>query len=621
MTLHPHDATDKPRTCNRAEIPERYRWKTEDIFDDWAAWEAACGQLEQLIGRYAQLKGTLRGGPEQLLAALQLADDLGQLTYRVYYYPALRHDEDQRDNETNARRQQAQILLAKSAQAGAWFNPELLTLPLETVQAWTHQLEALAIYRFSLEEVYRQQEHVLDDKGEHLLSLASRFRSAPDDTYAALTTADMQFPTVTLSTGEQVTVTYGRYRAILAENRQQQDRAKVFKALYTCYQNNLNTYASLYSAVTERDWFVARARNYPSTLHAALHGDNIPVSVVENLIATTRAGTQPLQRYHRLRKEVLGLDSYRLYDGAIPLARHDKKYRYDQVKDWIIESVAQLGVDYQSLMREAFAGRWIDVYENEGKRSGAYSAPVHGVHPYMLLNYNDTLDDMFTLAHEMGHSMHTILSHRHQPFVYASYTIFVAEVASTFNEALLLDYLLANSTDPAERATLLQHAIDSICGTFYTQVLFADWELRAHRAAEQGEPLTAAKANALYGDLLTQYYGGVVDPDPLYDITWSRIPHFFRSPYYVYQYATCFASSARLRQMMRDGRGSDVIQSYLTLLKAGSCDHPMALLQAAGVDLSDNETVQAVVWQLDGLVDQLERELAQSDTEMNTFPK
>ena len=473
--------------------------------------------------------------------------------------------------------------------------------------------EPLRLYRFAIEDLYRQQEHVLDEAGERLMSLSSRLASAPNDAYWALSTADAKFPTVRLSTGEDVTVSYGQYRAILATRREQADRAAAFRALHETYQNSLNTYATLYNGVCQRDWFQARARGYASTLDGALHGDNIPTSVVENLIDTTRAGVDPLQRYHQLRRRTLGVPSYHVYDYSIPLVAFDRKYEYDRVLDWIVESVAPLGPVYQARLREGFAGGWIDVYENDGKRSGAYSAPVYGTHPYMLLNYTDTLDDMFTLAHEMGHSMHTILSHEAQPFVYSSYTIFVAEVPSTLSEALLLDYLLARSTDPTERVVLLQHAIDNIAGTFYTQVLFADYELRAHRLAERDQPITAEILTEIYRGLLADYYGDALDLNEQTGITWSRIPHFFNSPYYVYQYATCFASAARLAQQIMHGPEAsrpDARDRFLTLLRSGGNDYPMEQLKKAGVDLSQPDTVLAIVNQLDDLVTRLEKELA-----------
>jgi oligoendopeptidase F len=472
--------------------------------------------------------------------------------------------------------------------------------------------EPLRLYRFAIEDLYRQQEHVLDEAGERLMSLSSRVAATANEAYWALSTADAKFPTIKLSTGEDVTVSYGQYRAILATKRNQADRAAAFTALHETYQRSLNTYATLYSGVCQRDWFQARARGYASTLDAALHGDNIPTAVVENLIETTRAGVEPLRRYHRLRRRALAVPAYHVYDFSIPLVTFDKKYEYDRVLDWIVDSVAPLGESYQARMREGFAGRWIDVYENDGKRSGAYSAPVYGTHPYMLMNYNDTLDDVFTMAHEMGHSMHTILSHETQPFVYSNYTIFVAEVPSTLSEALLLEYLLARSTDPAERIVLLQHAIDNIAGTFYTQVMFADYELRAHRLTERDQPITSDILTGIYRSLLTDYYGDAVDINDLTGITWSRIPHFYNSPYYVYQYATCFASAARLAQEIMQGPEAarrDARDRFLDLLRSGGSDYPMAQLKRAGVDLSEPDTVRAVVNQLDDLVTRLEREL------------
>ena len=601
------------RSRRREEIPDQFKWNLTDIFPGWAEWEAAYKQLEAGVERYAALQGTLAGGPERLLDAFKLSEQLGQLAYRVWYFPSLKYDEDQRDNTVNARRQQVQILFAKWKQAESWFNPELLQIPLETVRQWMDSSEPLRLYRFAIEDLYRQQEHVLDEKGERLMSLASRLAAAPNDAYWALSTADAKFPMITLSDGETVTVSYGQYRAILATRREQSDRAAAFEALHKTYQANLNTYATLYNGVCHRDWFQARARGYRSTLDAALHGDNIPTSVVENLIEATRAGTEPLRRYHRLRRSILGVPSYHVYDFSIPLVSFDKKYRYDDVLERIVTSVAPLGNEYQKRMREGFGGGWVDVYENDGKRSGAYSAPVYGTHPYMLLNYTDTLDDVFTLAHEMGHSMHTILSHETQPFIYSNYTIFVAEVPSTLSEALLLEYMLAHSTDPTERIVLLQHAIDNITGTFYTQVLFADYELQAHKLAEQDQPITSEILTETYTALLKDFYGDALDLNPLTGITWARIPHFFNSPYYVYQYATCFASAARLAQEIMHGTEVEQRQArerFLTLLRSGGNDYPMEQLKKAGVDLSQPDTVGAVVDQLSGLVTRLETELS-----------
>jgi oligoendopeptidase F len=597
----------------RESIDPKYTWDLSAIFADWNEWERGFRELEAAIEAFRSFEGTLAQGGQRLLESLQERDRIGQLSYRVWYYPNLFYDQDQRDNSINAKRQRVQLLLARWSQAESWYAPELLRIPLTTIREWMDASEDLALYRFFLEDVFRQQEHVLDEAGERLLSLAGPLTTVPHDTYAALSTADARFPTITLSNGEAVQVSYGQYRKLLATCRRQEDRRNAYEALYGTYGATLNTYAALYNGVMQREWFQARARGYASTLDAALFGNAIPPAVVHNLIRETKQGVAPFRRYHSLRRQVLGLDEYYVFDAFVPLVDYDERYAYDAVTDWIADSVAPLGGDYQNKVRQAFGGRWIDVYENQGKRSGAYSAPVYGSHPYMLMNYNDTLDAVFTLAHEMGHSIHTMLSHESQPFVYAGYTIFVAEVPSTLSEALLLEFMLDRATSREERVVLLQHAIDGIVGTFYNQVLFADFELQAHALVETDQPVTSDALNGIYAKLLDEYWGDVLSPDPTAQWTWARIPHFFQSPYYVYQYATCFASTAKLMsdvQSTDPGVREHAVARYLDLLRAGGSDHPMALLRRAGVDLSEPETVRAVVTQLDGLVDRLERELA-----------
>lgn len=597
----------------RGEVPERYTWNLHDICESWDEWAAAYEALERGIDRLAAFQGTLAGSPSQLLAALAAQDEVEALMYKVWYFASLHHDEDQRDNAIAAKRQQVQILFARHAQASSWFSPELLAIPQATVRGWLDTHPGLGLYRFAIESLYHSQEHVLDQQGERLLSFSGRFSSTPHEAYAALTTADAKFPTLTLASGEQITLSYGRYRALLETARHQPDRAAAYRAFHGMFAESSNTLAALYNGVLQRDWFHARSRGYASTLEAALHGNNIPVSVVTTLIDEAKAGTGPLRRYHQLRKRALGLREYKLFDTSVPLVEHDARYPYDDVLEWVVASTAPLGKAYQAMVRDAFTGRWIDVFENAGKRSGAYSAPVYGSHPYMLLNYNETLDAVFTLAHEMGHSMHTVLAHRTQPFRYAAYEIFVAEVPSTLSEALFLDFMLARASSREERIVLLQHAIDSIAGTFFTQVLFADFELQAHRLVEQDQPVTADVLNGIYAGLLREYYGPAIDEEELSKVTWSRIPHFFSTPYYVYQYSTCFASTARLMQDLRSGDPrlrADVVQRYLSLLEAGGSDYPIALLQRAGVDLTQPDTVRAVSRELENLVAQLEAELA-----------
>jgi oligoendopeptidase F len=600
-------------TPERAAIEAAYTWDLSAIFPSWEAWEAAVGELEQRIGAFKALAGTLGTSAAALRHALEAHDVIGQLSYRVWYFPSLTHDQDQRDNTSAARRQRVQLVFARLEHATSWFNPELLLVSLDTIHGWMQEDAGLAVYRFAVDDLFRKQAHVLDHDGERLLSLASRLTGAPKDAYEALSTADMKFPTVELSTGDRLEVSYSQYRRVLATSRVAADRHTVYAALYDAFGATRNTYAAIYNGVLHRDWFQARARGYDSTLQAALFGNAIPTEVVTTLIAEARAGAESFRRYHRLRKRVLGLDRYTPADTYVPLVEHDVRYPYDDVRTWIVESTARLGPEYQARVQEAFDRRWIDVFENKGKRSGAYSAPVYGAHPYMLLNYNDTLDAVFTLAHEMGHSMHTLLAHATQPFVYAGYTIFVAEVPSTLNEELLLEFMLARATGREERMVLLQHAIDGIVSTFFNQVLFADFELEAHRLVERDEPVTADGLSALYASTSAAYWGDVLATDDRVPLTWARIPHFYQAPYYVYQYATCMASTAAMMQEVGSDdpvRRAAGVGRYLDLLRAGGSDHPMALLKRAGVDLSEPTAIRALVTRLDRLVTDLESALA-----------
>ena len=599
-------------TPERADLDPAHTWDLSAIFPSWEAWDAAMTDLEQRIDAFSAFSGTLGESGTQLRSAFEAHDAIGQLSYRVWFYPSLAYDQDQRDNASAARRQRVQLLFARLEHATSWFNPELLAVPLAAIRGWLDADPAFAVYRFAIEDLFRKQAHVLNLDGERLLSLSARLTGAPKDAYEALSTADAKFPTIALSTGASVDVSYGQYRRVLATSRVAADRRAVYEAHYDVFGANRNTYASLYNGVLHRDWFQARARGYQTTLDAALFGNAIPPDVVTTLIAETRAGVEPFRKYHRLRRRVLGLDRYTPADAYVPLVEHDVHYRYDDVREWIVASTARLGAAYQAHVREAFEGRWIDVYENKGKRSGAYSAPVYGAHPYMLLNYNDTLDAVFTLAHEMGHSMHTLLAHAAQPFVYAGYTIFVAEVPSTLNEELLLEFMLERATTTEERTMLLQHAIDGIVGTFYNQVLFADYELEAHRCVERDEPVTADSLSALYSRTVDAYWGDAITRDDRTAWTWARIPHFYQSPYYVYQYATCMASTAALMQEVGSAdpvRRAAGVDRYLALLRAGGSDHPMTLLKQAGVDLSQPTAIRALVQRFDGLVDRLEQAL------------
>jgi oligoendopeptidase F len=601
----------KPETRNRAEIPAEFRWDFSALYPNWDAWEADLKALETRMAAFAARKGSLAQGPAALLDAYRAYDEIGKLQYLAYRYPQLQRDVDTRDQTVAGRFQRVTAMFAKFDAATAWFTPELLKIPQAMVQQWIAQTPALEPYRFTILDNYRRQAHVLDEAGERLLALGTPFNAAPRNVYTELSTSDIKFPTIKLADGKDATLTPGNYAALLDGNRNQADRAKAAAAHVGTFGATANTYAAIYNGLLQRDWALAQSRNFTTTLDAALDTNAVPRGVVETLVSATRAGTAPLQRYAKLRKRLLGLPEYHLYDGFVPVFRSDKTYPYESARELGLASVAPLGEDYAARYRRFVSGGRIDVYENEGKKSGAYMAGVYGVGPFMLLNYNDTLDSVFTFAHEAGHAMHTVLSHESQPFVTSAYTIFTAEVASTTNERFLLEHLLGKTQDPKERFLLLEQSVEKIVGTFYTQVLFADFELQAHRLVEQGQPVTTDALNKIYLGLLKDYYGDAVAVDEFYRWTWARIPHFFNTPYYVYQYATCFASSARLFDAMTQGGAASkkaATERYLTLLKSGGNDHPMEQLKKAGVDLTQRATVQAVIDQMDQLVTRMEAE-------------
>ena len=597
---------------DRSEIASKYQWNLADIYPGWDAWSQDLKRLEVLMDDYAQLRGSLAGGPESLLKAFTMRDELGLIADRVESYAGLVRALDNRDNEVYAKLQQVEILFSKFGTATSWFAPEMLAIPWETMASWFDKTPALAEFRFGVENLYRQQAHVLDENSERLLSYFSRFSRVPSNLYDQLSTADIKFGTITLSTGEEVQISEGEAGRIFATSRNHEDRKAAFMERNRTYNNTINTYAASYDGICQRDWAFAQARNYSSTLEATLESNNIPVEVYLNLLAQGRAGVAPLQRYHKLRKQALKLDEYDGYDSAIPVIDFEKEYVYDGVAQSVQKSMEPMGKDYSSKLQAAFTPGWVDVYETPGKSTGAFSAGLYGVHPYMLLNYTNTLSDVFTLAHEMGHTVHTMFAQEAQSFTNSNYTLFVAEVASTMAEAHLLEYLLENTKDSKERLVLLSHAIDNIAGTFYTQVMFADYEYQVHKLVENGQPITAEVLNGVYHQVLVDYYGDSMANHELYDVTWARIPHFSAVPYYVYQYATSYAASAALHKQMNEGSRKarkQARENYLELLKSGGNDYPVEQLKKAGVDMTKPEAVKAVIDQMDDLVGRYELEL------------
>ncbi len=605
-------AQARPESRDRAGIPEEYRWDLSHIYADWGAWEADLKSLEEKMGAFEAFKGTLAQGPDQLLKVLQAQDELEQLFYKTYSYPGLMSTQDMRDNSVQAKEQQVYLTAARFEQTTAWLTPELLQIPEATMAEWLEGSEELAVYRFPLQETYRQQEHVLDEEGERLLAYAGPLGSTPGNVYSMLSTADVDFPTTTLADGTEVQCTHATYERARSTYTVQADREAVFKCHFSVYDDHANTYAAIYDGVLQRDWFTAQARSYSSGAEMKLDANDIPVEVLDNLLRTAREGAGPLQRYHQLRKERLGVETYHYYDAYLPLVDVDWTLEYDEVQPMVVDSVKVFGKDYQATVRSSFEQRWIDVYETEGKRSGAFSWGVYGVHPYMLLNHADTLTDAFTVAHEMGHTMHSVLSMENQPFATHDYTIFVAEVASMTNEDLFLDYLLERTKDPKKRVALLQRAIDDLTGGFYRQAMFADFELRAHAHVEEGNPVTAQALQEIYLGTLRDYFGDALDGQDEYANTWARIPHFYNSSFYVYQYATSKAAASLQSERMLQGsrkQRKGAVAAHLELLSSGGDASPMAQLQEAGIDFSTTAPMDALVKKMDMLVTELEEEL------------
>lgn len=594
----------------RDNIGQEYKWNLSDIYENYSAWEKDFEKVGELKGELAKFKGQF-GNEGKLLEFFQKQEEMDKISYKLYRYPQLARDLNSSDKEAVEHLQKVQFLFAEISTELSWVNSELVD-NRENIEKWIEKKE-FDDYRFGLKNLFRLQKYILEEKESKLLSYYSSFFSAPRSIYSEVTVTDVEWPQVTLSSGEKVDVTPANYSKILSKNRNQEDRKLMFQTFYTIYEKKKNTIAAIYNSILQKGIASKKAYNYDSFLLSHLESDNIPEEIYLNLVNTAKNNTKPLQRYLKLRKKILGLEKYYNFDGSINLIEFDKEYEYDDAKEIVLNSVAPLGKDYVEKMKKAISEGWLDVFEAKGKRTGAYSAGVYGVHPYMLLNYNKTLDSVFTLAHELGHTLHTLYSDENQPFSMADYTIFVAEVASTFNERLLLDYMLENTNDPKERIALLEQEIGNIVGTFYFQALLADYEYQAHKLAEAGEPITAEVLSKIMEDLFDKYYGDIIEKDDLIYIFWARVPHFFNSPFYVYQYATCFASSAILYEKMinssDESERKETLDKYIRLLSSGGNDFPMEQLKKAGVDLSKIETIEAVARQFDLLLDKLEAEI------------
>lgn len=599
---------------SRNEIDKKYKWNTEDIYKDWNEWQKDVEKMKELMKEIPQYEDKIENSREDFVKLIKLEESLSRILEKVYLYPYMLKDLDSTDQLVSQKLQEIEFLYAQFSVATSWISPKILEIPKETLEKWIDENDEIKDHKFNLMELYRLKAHVLDKDKEKLLSHFSQYMGAVNDIYDELSTSDIKWNEITLSTGEKVLVTNGMYSKILDGNKNQDDRRKAFEALYSSYDINKNTYSAIYKGILQRDAAGTKAKNYNSTVEKALEPNNIPVKVYENLINSAKENSGPLKKYVEFRKKQLGLDSYHYYDNQIKLVDYTREFSYEEAKEIVLKSVEPLGEDYTKNLKKAVGEGWLDVYETPNKRSGAYSLNIYDVHPYMLLNYNGTMDAVFTLAHELGHTLHSMYSTKYQPYATNDYTIFVAEVASTFNERLLLDYMLKNTTDHKEKIALIEEAIGNIMGTYYIQALFAAYEYEAHKLTEEGNPITPDVLSEIMTKLFAEYFGDSLVMDELQEIIWARIPHFFNSPYYVYQYATSFAASSRLYEKVTNEKYSpeereEARKKYIELLKSGGNNYPIEQLKLAGVNLEEKENFEAVAHEMTRLIGLLEKEL------------
>ncbi|MEA3500327.1 MAG: oligoendopeptidase F [Candidatus Marinimicrobia bacterium] len=593
----------------RQDIENQYKWNLQDIYDSADEWESDFEYVKSHISDIEKFKGTLGKSGKNILKCFKAEDKIERKLDQLQIFAYLQKDEDTRISENLALTDRISSLYSQYVQKTSFVAPELRNIPESKLNKFINSTKGLKNYRHYFDNFLRQKKYILSSREEELLAMAGNVFRNFSRIREALTTADIQFPKVKNDEGDEIELSYSRYRKLLL-SKDAKVRRGAFEGMYSTFEKFNNTSAATYDGSVKKDVFYSKARGYNSSLEMSLSDDNIPVEVYDNLIETTHKYLKPLQHYMELRKKILGIDSLHLYDTNVPIVKDsDKKYSFDEARELVLSALKPLGKRYVKDAKKALNSRWIDVYETKGKRSGAYSWGAYDTHPYMLLNYNDTRDNMFTLAHELGHSMHSFYTNQTQPYHYANYSLFVAEVASTFNENLLMQSLLENTKDEQERLVLLDKWADNISGTLYTQVLFAEFEKKSHEMAEQGIPLTAKSLNKAYMGILDEFYGDVLTLDEKYKLTWSRIPHFYRA-FYVYVYATSISASTYLSQKVLDG-DTEVLANYLTMLHNGSSNYPIELLKGAGVDMSKPDAIEHTLKLFDTIVTEMDEIIAE----------
>ncbi len=588
----------------RQDIDSRFKWKLEDIYSDISVWEQDFKRVKELAEQIKGFQGKLAESAQQLLECFKKSDELLSLNDKVFVYARMKRDENNADATYQSLTERASSLATEVYSAISFIIPEMLSIPEDTLLSYVNSNKELSGYMFMIRENLRQKEHILSEREEQILAMSSEISDTAGDVFTMFNNADIKFPYIKNEEGEEVEVTKGRYIAFL-ESKDRRVRKDAFEAVYSSYKKMRNTLAASLTGNVKKNRFYSLVRKYPSALEASLDNDNISVNVYTTLIETVNKNLPLLDRYLKLRKKVLKLDELHMYDLYVPMVEEfDKKIPYEDAKTIVAEALKPLGEEYVTYLKKGFDSSWIDVYENEGKTSGAYAWGSYKTHPYVLLNYQGKINDVFTLAHEMGHALHSFYTNMTQPYVYSEYKIFVAEVASTVNESLLMRYLLPRASSKQEKAYLLNHYLEEFRGTVFRQVMFAEFEKMIHEKVEQGDALNAQELSDMYYGLNKKYFGETVTVDEDIAMEWSRIPHFYSS-FYVYKYATGFSAATAIAEKILT-EGKPEVDKYLEFLKSGGSNYPLELLKIAGVDLSTPQPIQDALDVFEKTLDELE---------------
>ena len=587
----------------RSEIDNAMKWNITDVYASNEDFNKDFEKASQEISAFESYKDSLTKSSTSLYECLKKRDELQVLVERVYTYAHLKRDEDSRESFYQGLAIKVDGLATKFGTSISFIEPTLLSMDEQTLNTYMSENNDLTLYKHYFDNLFREKKHVLSIETEALLAEVSEIANAPKNIFSMLNNADMKFSTILNENDEEIEVTHGKYVSLL-ESANRRVREDAFNSCYDSYIKQKNTIASTYASSVKKDIFLSRTRKYESSLHASLSSDNIPVSVYKNLIETVNKYLPAMHRYISLRKKRLELNELHMYDLYTPIVKNaDTHVDFDTAKDTILKGLEPLGSEYLSIVKKGFDERWIDVYENEGKRSGAYSWGTYSCHPFVLMNYDNKVGDMFTLAHEMGHALHSHYASSTQPSIYSDYSIFLAEIASTVNEALLMEYLLKTETDTSKKEYLLNLFMEDFRNTLFRQTMFAEFELIAHEMSERGEPLTSDVLHKLHYDLNVKYYGKDIVVDDKIGFEWSRIPHFYR-PFYVFQYATGYSASIAIsRKILEDPKSVD---SYIEMLKSGSSEYSIETLKKAGVDMSSPDPICDALDVFESLVTQFE---------------